>query len=55
MDNTILNKFAKGLMWAILAGYLVAMVASLISGEYRTAFGLVVKSMIIIGIHFLGS
>lgn len=53
MDMTMLTKFVKGLMWAVLAGYAVAIIACIVTGEYKQAFGLAMKGMVIIGLNLL--
>lgn len=50
---TMFTKFVRGLMWAVLAGYGVALIACIMTGEYQQALAITMKGMVIIGLNLL--
>lgn len=51
--NMMFDKFAKGLMLAVLAGYVVALLASIAIGDYKNALGLAIKGTLLVGLNLI--
>lgn len=53
MNYKMIFNFARGLLMAVLAGYAVAAIAALVTGDYEAVTGLVMKGLILGGMNIL--